>query len=47
MAKEFKFVDLNKDLLPKTKGRRQNGVRFYEVDGQKNRRSKEVARKYR
>tara|TARA_Y200000002_G_scaffold336854_1_gene305277 strand:+ start:6120 stop:6815 length:696 start_codon:yes stop_codon:yes gene_type:complete len=33
MAKEFKFVDLNKDLLPNTKGRRQNGVRFYEVNG--------------
>ena len=33
MAKEFKFVELNKDLLPQTKGRRQNGVRFYEVDG--------------
>ena len=33
MAKEFKFVELNKDLLPKTKGKRQDGIRFYEVDG--------------
>ena len=34
MAKEFKFAELNKDLLPNTKGRRQDGIRFYEVEGQ-------------
>ena len=33
MAKEFKFVDLNKQLLPQTKGKNLNGVRFYNVDG--------------
>ena len=33
MAKEFKFIELNKDLLPKTKGRRIDGHRFYEVNG--------------
>src|SRR6056300_2016095 len=30
---KFKFIELNKDLLPKTKGRRIDGHRFYEVDG--------------
>ena len=33
MAKKFKFIDLNKQLLPQTKGKNQNGVRFYEIDG--------------
>ena len=33
MAKEFKFVELNKQLLPQTKGKNLNGVRFYNVDG--------------
>tara|TARA_B100000902_G_C27249315_1_gene884355 strand:+ start:277 stop:963 length:687 start_codon:yes stop_codon:yes gene_type:complete len=33
MAKEFKFVDVNKSLLPTTKGRNQDGFRFYEIDG--------------
>ena len=33
MTKEFKFVDVNKSLLPITKGRNQNGMRFYEIDG--------------
>ena len=28
------FVQLNEELLPKTKGKRINGMRFYEVDGQ-------------
>ena len=32
MAKKFKFIDLNKQLLPQTKGKNQNGVRFYEID---------------
>ena len=30
---KFKFIELNKDLLPKTKGRRIDGHRFYEVNG--------------
>jgi len=30
---KFNFIELNKDLLPKTKGRRIDGHRFYEVDG--------------
>ena len=30
---KFKFEEINKDLLPKTKGRRIDGHRFYEVDG--------------
>jgi len=29
---KFNFIELNKDLLPKTKGRRIDGHRFYEVD---------------
>jgi len=33
MAKKFKFIDLNKQLLPQTKGKNQNGIRFYEIDG--------------
>ena len=30
---KFKFIEVNKDLLPKTKGRRVDGHRFYEIDG--------------
>ena len=30
---KFKFIELNKDLLPKTKGRRIDGHRFYEIEG--------------
>ena len=30
---KFKFEEINKDLLPKTKGRRVDGHRFYEIDG--------------
>ena len=30
---KFTFKEINKDLLPKTKGRRIDGHRFYEVDG--------------
>ena len=30
---KFKFEEINKDLLPKTKGRRIDGHRFYEIDG--------------
>ena len=30
---KFKFEKINKDLLPKTRGRRIDGHRFYEVDG--------------
>ena len=30
---KFKFEEINKDLLPKTKGRRIDGHRFYEVYG--------------
>ena len=30
---KFKFEEINKDLLPKTKGRRIDGHRFYEVEG--------------
>ena len=33
MSKEFKFVQLDEALLPKTKGRRIDGHRFYEVGG--------------
>ena len=33
MAKEFKFVDVNKSLLPKCKGKNQDGFRFYDIDG--------------
>ena len=33
-GQEFKFVELNKTLLPtQTKGKNQNGIRFYEIDG--------------
>ena len=30
---KFTFKEVNKDLLPKTKGRRVDGHRFYEIDG--------------
>ena len=30
---KFKFVEINKELLPTTKGRRIDGHRFYEIDG--------------
>ena len=29
----FKFIELNKTLLPKTKGKRIDGFRFYNIDG--------------
>ncbi len=31
--KEFNWVDLDKNLLPKTKGKRIDGFRFYDVNG--------------
>ena len=34
MKKEFKFVDLDKTILPKAKGKNQDGFRFYSIDGQ-------------
>ena len=33
MAREFKFIDLNKSVLPKTAGKNIDGIRFYEIDG--------------
>ena len=30
---KFNFIEVNKDLLPKTKGRRIDGHRFYEIEG--------------
>ena len=30
---KFNFIEIDKELLPKTKGRRIDGHRFYEVDG--------------
>lgn len=33
MAKQFNFIDLNKSLLPKTKGMKVDGFRFYNIDG--------------
>ena len=33
MASKFTWVDLDKNKLPKTKGRRIDGFRFYDVDG--------------
>ena len=29
----FNFVDIDKTKLPKTKGKRIDGMRFYDVDG--------------
>jgi len=33
MSKKFNFIDLNKSLLPKTKGMKVDGFRFYNIDG--------------
>ena len=33
MTKKFNFVDLDKSKLPKTKGKRIDGFRFYDIDG--------------
>jgi len=33
MAKKFKFIQLNEDLLPKVKGKRVDGFRFYDIQG--------------
>ena len=33
MSKEFKFIKLDTAVLPNTKGKNINGVRFYEIDG--------------
>ena len=33
MKKEFKFIELDKTVLPKTKGKSTNGFRFYEIEG--------------
>ena len=33
MTKKFNFIDLNKSLLPKTKGMKIDGFRFYNIDG--------------
>ena len=33
MASKLSWVDLDKNKLPKTKGRRIDGFRFYDVDG--------------
>ena len=33
MTRKFNFVDLDKSKLPKTKGKRIDGFRFYDVDG--------------
>lgn len=30
---KFNFIELNQDLLPKTKGKRIDGMRFYDVEG--------------
>ena len=30
---KFKFIKLNEDVLPKTKGKKIDGFRFYEIDG--------------
>ena len=34
MKKEFKFVDLDKTILPTAKGKNQDGFRFYSINGQ-------------
>src|SRR5210317_440972 len=31
--KEFKFIQLNEELLPKVKGKKVDGFRFYDIDG--------------
>jgi len=33
MTKKFNFIDLNTNLLPKTKGMNIDGYRFYSIDG--------------
>ena len=33
MTKKFNFIDLDKSKLPKTKGKRIDGFRFYDIDG--------------
>ena len=33
MAKQFKFIDVNTNLLPKVKGKNQDGFRFYNING--------------
>jgi len=33
MKKEFKFVELDKSVLPTAKGKNQDGYRFYSIDG--------------
>ena len=33
MTRKFNFIDLNKSLLPKTKGMKVDGFRFYNIDG--------------
>jgi len=32
--KEFKFIQLNEELLPKVKGKKVDGFRFYDIKGQ-------------
>ena len=33
MAKKFNFIQLNEDLLPKVKGKKVDGFRFYDIQG--------------
>jgi len=33
MKKEFKFIELDKTVLPKTKGKSVDGFRFYDING--------------
>ena len=33
MAKKFNFIQLNEDLLPKVKGKKVDGFRFYDING--------------
>ena len=33
MPKEFKFIKLDPSVLPNTKGKNIDGIRFYEIDG--------------
>ena len=34
MAKKFNFIQLNEELLPKVKGKKVDGFRFYDIKGQ-------------
>jgi len=34
MTKKFNFIQLNEDLLPKVKGKKVDGFRFYDIKGQ-------------